>query len=102
MVDIGIRAIQATNKLASKITNEKERARLLREIKLQKIQHVANLPGMESFQPMARNHFPHAHHTVLGFINQNASEDVSSDDQIIVDWHVPIRMRLVFLPDELT
>ena len=102
LVDIGVDAIQAAKKTAPRIQAPKERARIMREIKLQKVQHVANLPGMESFQAADRNHVPHPHHTMLGFINQNASEDVSADNQIIVDWHVPIRMRLILLPDEIT
>ena len=101
LADIGLKAIQRKNRLANRI-HPKERSRVIREIKLQKIQHLVSLPGMESFQAVDRNHLPHPHHTMQGFINQNATDDLSTDLDSIVDWQTPIKIKLVFLPDELT
>ena len=69
---------------------------------LQKINHLVTLPGLESFQAVNRNQLPHPHHTMQGFLNQNASEDLSTDQDLMVDWQAPIKLRLVLLPDEIT
>ena len=96
-----MKAIQKKNRLAT-LLSAKERSRVIREIKLQKIGHLSKLPGLESYQPVDRNHLPHPHHTMQGFINQNASEESSTDLDLIVDWQAPIRLNLVLLPDKLT
>ena len=101
LAEIGLKAIQTRDRSFT-LLKTKDRSRVIREIKLQKIGHLAKLPGMESFQAADRNHMPHPHHTLQSFINQNASEDSSTTDEVMVDWQAPIKMKLVILPDRLT
>ena len=80
----------------------KERVKAVRELLLQKIQKIASLPGLEDHEAVDRDRLPKAHHTFQSFINQSASIEASKTNDILVDWNIPIKLRLTLLPDRLT
>ena len=77
------------------------RTKAIREMKLQKLQHIAKFKGLENFEAVERDRFPKSHHTFQTFINQSASTDVSKSEERLVDWNLPIKLRLIFLPDQI-
>ena len=79
-----------------------QRAKAVRELMLQKLQKIADLPGMEMFQAVDRDQLPKPYHTFQTFINQSATPDVSKSKVVMVDWNVPIRVKLILLPDDIT
>ena len=101
LADICLKAMQKKDKALAKLNPTVRDARI-RELKLQKLQHVAALAGMESFEAVGRNNFPKSHHTMLSFVNQNASPEVNTTSEVLVNWNAPIKLELVFLPDSLT
>ena len=78
------------------------KAKIRREITLQRLQQVAQLPGMEEYEAIDRDRLPKPHHQFQAFINQSASEESSATKDILVDWNVPIKIRVILLPDVLT
>ena len=76
--------------------------KIRRELTLQRLQKIANLPGMERFEAIDRDRLPKPYHDILSFINQSVNEDSSATNDIMVTWHLPISMRLILLPDTLT
>ena len=79
-----------------------ERTKAIRELLLQKLQKIAELPGMEDHEAVDRDRLPKAHHTFQSFINQSASIEASKTKDILVDWNIPIKLRLTLLPDRIT
>ena len=75
--------------------------KIRRELKLQKLQHLAELPGLEQFQAVDRHQLPKEYHTFQAFLNQSATEEISKSKEILVDWNQPIKLKMVFLPDTL-
>ena len=73
-----------------------------REWLLQKINLVSQLPGMEEFEAIDRDRLPKGRHTFQSFINQSATVEVSATKDILVDWNVPLKLKLVLLPDCVT
>ena len=78
-----------------------QRTKVKREMLLQKIQKIASLPGMESFEPVDRDRLPKSHHTFQSFVNQSASKEASKSQDIMVTWNAPIKVKLVLLPDAI-
>ena len=78
-----------------------QRKKVLREMQLQKLQKVAQLPGMESYEAIDRDRLPKAYHTFQPFVNQSVSLESSKSKDIMVTWSAPIKIKLVFLPDTL-
>ena len=54
-----------------------QRKKVLREMQLQKLQKVAQLPGMESYEAIDRDRLPKAYHTFQPFVNQSVSLESS-------------------------
>ena len=81
-----------------------DRLKVKREVLLQTLQHLAELPGLENFQAMGRDRLPKPYHNFQSFVNQNASEDFQRPEtmDILVDWNVPIRFKVILLPDNIT
>ena len=78
------------------------RAKIKREITLQRLQQIAQLPGMEGFETVDRDRLPKPHHQFQSFVNQSASPESSVTKDMLVDWNLPIKIRVVLLPDALT
>ena len=78
-----------------------QRKKVLRELQLQKLQKIAQLPGMESYEAIDRDRLPKEYHTFQPFINQSASLESSKSKDIMVTWSAPIKIKLVLLPDTL-
>lgn len=80
-----------------------ESLKLRREFLLQALEHVADIPGMEQYQALGRDRLPKPYHNFQAFINQSATEECQRPEthDIMVDWNVPIRLRLDFLPDNI-
>ena len=57
---------------------------------------------MEDHEAVDRDRLPKAHHTFQSFINQSASIEASKTKDILVDWNIPIKLRLTLLPDRIT
>ena len=79
-----------------------QRSKVLREMLLQKLQIIADLPGMESFEAVDRDRLPKVHHTFQSFVNQSASVEASKTKDIMVTWNAPIKIKMVLLPDTIT
>ena len=73
-----------------------------RELMLQKLQKVAEIPGMEMYEAVDRDQLPKSYHTFRGFINQSANPDISKSKEVLVDWNLPIKLKLILLPDQIT
>jgi len=73
-----------------------------RELMLQKLQNIAELPGMELYEAVDRDQLPKSYHTFRNFVNQSANPDVSKSKDVLVDWNVPIKVKLILLPDLIT
>ena len=88
-----------TSILALKPTQQ---VKIRREFLLQCLEHVSKLPGMTNYQALGRDRLPKPHHNFQAFINQSATLECQGSDtrDIMVDWNVPIKMRLDFLPDK--
>ena len=80
-----------------------QQLKLRREFMLQALEHVAEIPGMEGYQAMGRDRLPKPYHNFQAFINQSATEECQRIEtaDIMVDWNVPIKIRLDFLPDQI-
>ena len=78
------------------------RAKIKRELTLQRLQQIAQLPGMEEFEAIDRDRLPKPHHQFQSFVNQSASPESSATKDMLVDWNLPIKLRVIFLPDVLT
>ena len=76
-----------------------QRAKVLRELLLQKIQKIADLPGMESFEAVDRDRLPKAYHTFQSFVNQSVTIEASKSKDILVTWNAPIQIKMILLPD---
>lgn len=100
LAELALKAVQQVNKLQRQLGPNRER--IIREIKLQKLKHIENLAGMEAFEAVDRDRFPKLHHSFISFVNQSASEDASTTNDILVTWNAPIKLRLIFIPDVLT
>ena len=79
-----------------------QKEKIRREFTLQRLQNVAQLPGMEGFEAIDRDRLPKSHHDFQSFVNQSASVDSSATNDIMVNWHLPISLKLILLPDVLT
>ena len=79
----------------------KAQERISREVKLQRLQHVSHLRGMELYEAVDRDRLPKSHHTFQGFINQNASTEITTQKDVLVDWNLPIKLQVVYLPDQI-
>ena len=77
--------------------------KIRREILLQTLEHIAEMPGMEMYQSMGRDRLPKPYHNFQSFVNQSATEECQRLEtlDILVDWNVPIRFRAIILPDNL-
>ena len=80
-----------------------QQLKLRREFLLQALEHVADMPGMENYQAMGRDRLPKPYHNFQAFINQSATEECQRVEtaDIMVDWNVPIKLRLDFMPDQI-
>ena len=83
-------------------TGQDLRLKAIRELTLQKLKKVADLPGMEDHEAVDRDRLPKSHHTFRSFINQSASIEASKTGDLLVDWNIPIKMKLTLLPDAIT
>lgn len=79
-----------------------QKEKIRRELTLQRLQKVADMPGMESYQTIDRDRLPKPHHDFLSFLNQSASLESSKTKDILVTWHLPITMQVILVPDALT
>ena len=82
--------------------SQAQRQKIRREINLQRLQKIAEIPGMEGYEAIDRDRLPKPHHDILSFLNQSASLDSSATKDLLVTWHLPITMQLILLPDTLT
>ena len=82
--------------------NPDQRAKATRELLLQKLSAIADLPGLEDHEVVDRDRLPKPHHRFQSFINQSASIEASKTKDLLVDWNLPIKLRLTFLPDAIT
>ena len=87
-----------TSILALKPTQQ---VKIRREFLLQCLEHIATLPGMTSYQALGRGRLPKPYHNFQAFVNQSATPECQGSEtrDIMVDWNLPIKMRLEFLPD---
>ena len=79
-----------------------QKEKIRRELTLQRLQKIAELPGMQRFQSIDRDRLPKPHHDFLSFLNQSASLESSATKDIMVTWQLPIKMQVILLPDSLT
>ena len=95
---------KAFQKIIPKIKpfDQARRIKANRELMLQKLQKISEIPGMELYEPVERNQFPKSYHTFRSLVNQHATPDVSSSKDILVDWNLPIKLKLILLPDQIT
>ena len=82
--------------------NQQRRLKASRELLLQKLSAIADLPGLEDHEAVDRDRLPKPHHTFQSFINQSASIEASKTKDILVDWNLPVKLRLTLLPDAIT
>lgn len=73
-----------------------------RELMLQKLQKISELPGMEMYEPVDRDQFPKSYHRFRAFVNQSANPNLSKTKEVMVDWNLPVKLKLILLPDQLT
>ena len=82
--------------------SQSQREKIRREMTLQRLQRIAEMPGMERYEAIDRDRLPKPYHDILSFFNQSASLESSKTKDIMITWHLPISMRLILLPDSLT
>ena len=100
MVSVVKKEFQKLEKCDNWTQAQKEKVR--RELTLQRLQKIADLPGLESYQAIDRDRLPKPHHDFLSFLNQSAVLESSATKDILVTWHLPISMQIILVPDVLT
>ena len=85
----------------SRAPNPQERTKIRREFTLQILQHIAATAGMESYEAIDRDRLPKIHHLFQAWLNQSANMELSATKDMLVDWNIPIKLKLIFLPDNI-
>ena len=78
------------------------RNRYRREMLLKRLQLIADLPGLENFEAVDRDHLPKEYHSFKAFITLNATLEFSKSKIKLVEWTNPLKLQLVFIPDAIT
>ena len=101
--DIVNRVVRELSKIENTpSTTPAQRDRICRDFLWQRLQNIANLPGMESIEAIGKSELPKPYHDFQSFVNQCASLELSKTDEVLVDWNAPIKLRLTLLPDAMT
>ena len=82
--------------------SQSHKDKIRREFTLQRLQKLADMPGLERYEAIDRDRLPKPYHDFLSFINQSVSSDSSATQDIMVTWHLPISLRMILIPDSLT